>query len=68
MSLAILSFFAIVFVFVCVLRLVKIGTLAAFLLAGIVSGPYMLDLFQLTDTWTFLGELGILFLWFNFDK
>lgn len=65
MSLAILSFFAIVFVFVCVLRLAKIGALAAFLLAGVVSGPYMLNLFQLTDTWAFLGELGILFLWFN---
>lgn len=65
MSLAILIFLAIVFVFVCSLRLAKIGALVAFLLAGVISGPYILDLFQLTDTWTFLGELGILFLWFN---
>lgn len=65
MSLALLTFFGIVFVFVCFLRLAKIGALVAFLLAGVISGPYVLDLFQLTDTWTFLGELGILFLWFN---
>ena len=65
MSLSILIFFAIVFIFVCVLRLAKIGALCAFLLAGVISGPYVLNLFELTDTWTFLGELGILFLWFN---
>lgn len=47
------------------LRVARIGALVAFLLAGIVSGPYVLNLFQLTDTWTFLGDLGILFLWFT---
>lgn len=65
MSLSLLIFFAVVFVFVCMLRVARIGALGAFLLAGIISGPYVLNLFQLTDTWTFLGDLGILFLWFT---
>ena len=47
------------------LRAARIGTVVAFLFAGILSGPFVLNLFQLTDTWTFLGDLGIIFLWFN---
>ena len=47
------------------LRAARIGALVAFLVAGIISGPYVLNLFQVNDTWTFLGDLGILFLWFN---
>ena len=65
MSLSILLFFAVVFVLVYLLRTAKIGALVAFLLTGVLSGPYVFDLFKLTDTWTFLGDLGILFLWFN---
>lgn len=65
MTPAILIFFAILFVLVCILRVARIGTLVAFLLAGIVSGPYVLNLFQLSETWAFLGDLGMLFLWFN---
>ncbi len=65
MTLPILIFFAILFVLVCVLRVAHIGALVAFLFAGIISGPFALNLFQLSDTWTFLGDLGILFLWFN---
>lgn len=65
MPLSILVFFAIIFGLVFMLRLARIGTLVAFLFAGVISGPYVLNLFQLTDTWSFLGELGILFLWFN---
>ena len=65
MTPAILIFFAILFILICLLRAVRIGALVAFLIVGIVSGPYVLDLFQLTDTWTFLGNLGILFLWFT---
>ena len=65
MPLSVLAFFGIAFVLVFVLRLARVGTLLAFLFAGILSGPYLLNLFQLTDTWTFLGELGIMFLWFN---
>lgn len=65
MSLSLLAFFAIIFVLVYLLRVAHIGALVAFLLAGILSGPYVFDLFKLTDTWTFLGDLGILFLWFN---
>ena len=65
MSVSILLFFAIIFVLVYMLRSAKIGALVAFLLTGILSGPYVFNLFELNDTWTFLGDLGILFLWFN---
>ncbi len=65
MSLSVLAFFAIIFVLVYFLRTARIGTLVAFLMAGIISGPFVLDLFQVNDTWTFLGDLGILFLWFT---
>ena len=65
MTPAILIFLAILFVLVCILRAARIGALVAFLFAGIISGPYVLNLFQLSDTWSFLGNLGILFLWFN---
>lgn len=65
MSLSILLFFAIVFVLVFMLRIARIGALSAFLLAGVLSGPYVFNLFELTETWTFLGDLGIIFLWFN---
>lgn len=65
MSVSILLFFAIIFVLVYLLRSAKIGALVAFLLTGILSGSYVFNLFELNDTWTFLGELGILFLWFN---
>lgn len=65
MSLSLLLFFAIVFVLVYALRVARIGALVAFLLAGVLSGPYVFNLFELSETWTFLGDLGILFLWFN---
>ncbi len=65
MTLPILIFFGILFLLVCILRVAHIGALVAFLFAGIISGPFVLNLFQLSDTWTFLGDLGILFLWFN---
>ncbi|MBO4480546.1 MAG: cation:proton antiporter [Alphaproteobacteria bacterium] len=54
-----------IFLLVFVLRVARVGALVAFLVAGILSGPYVLDLFQVNETWTFLGDLGILFLWFN---
>ncbi len=65
MSLSVLIFFAMIFVLVYLLRTMRIGALVAFLLAGIISGPFVLDLFQVNSTWTFLGDLGILFLWFT---
>lgn len=65
MSLSVLIFFAMIFVLVYLLRTMRIGALVAFLLAGIISGPFVLDLFQINSTWTFLGDLGILFLWFT---
>ena len=65
MSLSLLLFFAIIFVLVYVFRMARIGALVAFLLAGILSGPYVLNLFELSESWTILGDLGIMFLWFN---
>lgn len=63
-SLSILLFVTVVFGLVFALRLARIGALVAFLLAGIIAGPYVLNLFQLTDNWAILGNLGIMFLWF----
>lgn len=63
-SLSILLFITVVFALVFALRLARIGALVAFLLAGIIAGPYVLNLFQLTDNWSTLGNLGIMFLWF----
>ena len=65
MSLSLLAFFAIVFMLVYMLRMARIGALVAFLLAGVLSGPYVFNLFELSETWTFLGDMGIIFLWFN---
>ncbi len=65
MSLSVLIFFTIVFVLVFLLRTMKIGAVVAFLVAGIIAGPFVLDLFQVDSTLTFLGDLGILFLWFT---
>ncbi len=65
MSLSLLAFFAVAFGLVYFFRLGRISSLAAFLLVGVLSGPYVFNLFELSETWTFLGELGIMFLWFN---
>ncbi|MBO5833662.1 MAG: cation:proton antiporter [Alphaproteobacteria bacterium] len=65
MSLSLLLFFAIMFTLVSVFRMAKIGALVAFLFAGVLTGPYVFNLFELTETWTVLGDLGIMFLWFN---
>lgn len=65
MSLSLLAFFAIVFALVYTLRIARIGALVAFLLAGVLSGPYVFNLFELSETWTFLGDMGIMFLWFS---
>jgi len=65
MPLSFLMFFGILFVLVCMLRAVRIGALVAFLAAGVLSGPYGLNLFEMNQTWQLLGDMGILFLWFN---
>lgn len=65
MSTATLIFFAIAFVAVYFMRLFKMGTLLAFLLTGILAGQHVFGLFELSGTWKFLGDLGIMFLWFN---
>ena len=64
-SMQVLLFFAILCGLVFLLRSARIGALVAFLFAGIMSGPYALNLFELTGTWQVLGDLGILFLWFT---
>jgi len=65
MPLSFLIFFGILFVLVCFLRAARIGALVAFLAAGIISGPFGLNLFEMNQTWQLLGDMGILFLWFN---
>lgn len=64
MSTSIFIFLGIVFGLVFLARLARIGTLIAFLTAGIIAGPYVLNLWQISDIWSFLGEIGITFLWF----
>ncbi len=65
MSISVLILFGIMFALVFAFRVARIGALSAFLLAGVVSGPYVLNIFQLNETWALLGDLGILFLWFT---
>ena len=65
MSTATLIFFAIAFIAVFFMRLFRMGTLLAFLLTGILAGQHVFGLFELSGTWNFLGNLGIMFLWFN---
>lgn len=65
MSIATLVFFAIAFVSAFVMRMFRMGTLLAFLLTGILAGQYVFGLFELSGTWNFLGDMGIMFLWFN---
>ena len=65
MSTATLLFFVIAFIAVFCIRYFHMGTLLAFLLTGILAGQHVFGLFELSGTWNFLGELGIMFLWFN---
>ncbi len=65
MSTATLLFFVIAFIAVFFMRFFRMGTLLAFLLTGILAGQHVFGLFALSGTWNFLGELGIMFLWFN---
>ncbi len=65
MPLSLLIFLGVLFVLVGLLRTLRIGALVAFLAAGIISGPYGLNLFEMNQTWQLLGDVGILFLWFN---
>lgn len=65
MPLSTLIFFILAFATVFFMRLFKMGTLLAFLLTGILAGQHVFGLFELSGAWTFLGDLGIMFLWFN---
>ncbi|MDR0967390.1 MAG: cation:proton antiporter [Rickettsiales bacterium] len=64
MSYSILIFLGIAFGLVLLSRFARFGTVIAFLVAGIIAGPYVMNLWQLTDIWIFLGEIGMVFLWF----
>ncbi|MDR0319779.1 MAG: cation:proton antiporter [Rickettsiales bacterium] len=59
-----LIFLGLAFGLIYLLKLAHVGTLMAFLVAGIVVGPHALDLFNISETWEFLGQLGVAFLWF----
>ncbi len=65
MNTSILIFLGIAFGLVFLLRLARVGTLLAFLIAGVIVGPHVMGLWQLSEIWNFLGELGIIFLWFT---
>jgi len=65
MNLSILVILGIAFALVYLLRVAHVGTLLAFLFAGIAAGPHGFGFWELTDTWSFLGEIGIIFLWFS---
>ncbi len=64
MNTSIFIFLGVAFGLVFLLRLARIGTLLAFLAAGIISGPYVLGLWEPSETWNFIGQLGVTFLWF----
>ena len=65
MPISVLIFLGVLFVLVYALRMAKIGALVAFLFAGILSGPYVFNLFEINETWQVLGDIGIMFLWFT---
>ncbi|MCL1891853.1 MAG: cation:proton antiporter [Alphaproteobacteria bacterium] len=64
MSTSIFIFLGVAFALVFLLRLFRVGTLLAFLAAGVIAGPYALKLWEISEIWTFLGQIGIIFLWF----
>jgi Kef-type K+ transport system membrane component KefB/voltage-gated potassium channel Kch len=64
MNTSILIFLGIAFMLVFLFRLMRIGTLLAFLTAGVIAGPHILNLWHISEIWTFLGEIGIIFMWF----
>lgn len=65
MSIAFLTFFAILFGLVVLLRAAHVGALVAFLIAGVIAGPHVMNMVGPNGTWMFLGDLGMLFLWFS---
>lgn len=65
MSTATLAFFMIAFLAVFWMRMCKMGTLLAFLITGLLAGQHVFGLFELSGAWNFLGDLGIMFLWFG---
>jgi glutathione-regulated potassium-efflux system ancillary protein KefC len=64
-NIAFLIFVGVAFALVFLLRKMRIGTLLAFWVVGILVGPHGVGLFELNSVWGLLGEIGIIFLWFS---
>lgn len=65
MDASILIFLAVALGLVILLKKGRISSLVAFLLAGMIVGPHALGYYQLSGIWNYMGELGIMFLWFT---
>ena len=61
----ILAFLAAVVIFIPIFYRLKVNSLLAFILAGVVLGPYGLKLIKDTDITKNIGEVGLLFLMFT---
>jgi len=65
MDISLLIFVGITLALIALLKKTRGSTLIAFLLAGIIAGPHALGLYQVSGVWNYLGELGMMFLWFT---
>ncbi|MDR0803554.1 MAG: cation:proton antiporter [Rickettsiales bacterium] len=65
MTVSILIFMGVAFALAFLLRAFRISSFLAFLIAGVVAGPFVLKFWGMDSTWSFLGEIGIIFLWFT---
>ncbi|MDR1071653.1 MAG: cation:proton antiporter, partial [Rickettsiales bacterium] len=65
MDASILIFLGIALFLVMLLKKARVGPIIAFLIAGIVAGPHGFGFFHASGAWNYLGELGIMFLWFS---
>ncbi|MDR3208864.1 MAG: cation:proton antiporter [Rickettsiales bacterium] len=65
MDSSVLIFLGIALSLVVLLKKARIGSIIAFLLAGVIAGPQGLGFFHASGAWNYLGELGIMFLWFT---
>ncbi len=60
-----LIFLAVAFVSSFLFKYLGLGSVLAFLVTGIIVGPFEFGIFNITPIWDFLGQLGIMFLWFT---
>jgi len=64
MDISILIFLGITLGLVVLLRRMRIGAVIAFLIGGIIVGPYGFGFFDSGGAWNYLGETGMIFMWF----